>query len=419
MAEPAIHDHGGAPARDRETGVGAVGQSDRSATADRRDPAPTAAPYELSVVIPTFNERDNIGPLLEVLDQCLAQVAWEAIFVDDDSPDRTAARVREHMPDHPNVRCIHRIGRRGLSSACIEGMLAASAPYLAVLDADLQHDLGILPLMLHKLKRDQLEIVIGSRYVDGGGTGDWAQSRVRISAWATRLARRLLRADLSDPMSGFFVLDRRLMERSVRRVTGKGFKILLDIFLSADGPVRFAEMGYVMRSRARGASKLDALVAWEFFALLMDKFLGRFIPIRFIMFVSVGLIGGAGHLVVLGLLTQMAALPFAVGQSIATLVAMTINFFFNNMLTYRDRQLHGWGFAKGLASFYVACGLGAFINVVVAQFLYGNDISWWISGLLGALIGAVWNFTITSSFTWKRPGKETPDADSAGRGPAS
>ena len=405
MAEPAFHDAHGAPLRDD----GAPRFRGESRTL-RRTPV---APFELTVVVPTFDERDNVEPLIDALANCLDGVSWEAIFVDDDSPDGTAARVRELMAAFPNVRCVHRISRRGLSSACVEGMLASSAPYLAVVDADLQHDLAILPLMLHQLKRDRLEIVIGSRYVDGGGTGDWARSRVRISAWATRLAKRLLGADLNDPMSGFFVLDRRLVDRSVRRLSGKGFKILLDIFLSVDRPVRFAEVGYIMRSRARGSSKLDALVAWEFFVLIMDKLIGRVVPTRFIMFVTVGMFGAGGHLLVLGVLTQALHYPFLVGQSIATAVAMTINFFFNNMLTYRDRKLHGWGLARGLASFYVACGLGAFINVVVARFLFDNGIPWWMSGLLGALIGAVWNFTITSSFTWRRPGRRTSEASPA------
>jgi dolichol-phosphate mannosyltransferase len=362
--------------------------------------ASRSEPFELSVIIPTFNERENIRPLIEVLSANLDGIAWEAIFVDDDSPDGTAAAVRALMAEFPNIRCMHRIGRRGLSSACVEGMLASAAPYLAVIDADLQHDLRILPLMLHTLKRDQLEIVVGSRYVDGGGTGDWMRSRVRMSDLATRICDKLLRTSLKDPMSGYFVLSRDLLERTVRRLTGRGFKILLDIFLSAGRSVRFAEIPYTMRSRLRGASKLDALVAWEFLMLLLDKLVGRFIPIRFIMFVTVGFVGAAGHIAVLGLMTRGFDYPFLAGQAAATAVAMTINFFLNNLLTQRDRQLRGRQLLSGLASFYLACAVGAFINIVLADFLFGNGIPWWVAGLLGAVVGAVWNFAITSSFTW-------------------
>ena len=362
----------------------------------------SAGSFELSIIVPTFNERDNIRPLIEILSANLTDVAWEAIFVDDDSPDGTAQHVRSLMAEFPNIRCIHRIGRRGLSSACVEGMLASASPFLAVVDGDLQHDLSVLPLMFHTLKRDQLEIVVGSRYVDGGGTGDWARSRLRISGLATRMGSKLLRSSLKDPMSGYFVLSRDLLDRTVRRLTGRGFKILLDIFLSSERTVRFAEIPYTMRSRVRGDSKLDSLVVWEFVMLLLDKLVGRFIPIRFIMFVTVGFVGAAGHIGVLGLMTRFFDYPFLVGQSVATAVAMTINFFLNNVLTQRDRKLHGRQLLSGLASFYLACSIGGAISVVLANFLFGNGIPWWMAGLLGAVVGAVWNFAITSSFTWQR-----------------
>lgn len=380
-----------------------------TAVAENRSAEQTGR-FELSIVIPTYNERENVGPLLEVLSDNLGGIAWEAVFVDDDSPDGTAAYVRGLVADFPNVRCIHRIGRRGLSSACVEGMLASASPYLAVIDADLQHDLSILPLMLHTLKRDQLDVVVGSRYVDGGGTGDWARSRVKISGFATQLCSRLLHIPLKDPMSGFFVLSRDLLDQSVRGLTGRGFKILLDIFLSAGRPLRFAEIPYTMRSRVHGASKLDTLVAWEFLMLLLDKLVGRFIPIRFIMFVTVGFIGALSHVAVLGMMTRVLEYPFLTGQAIATVMAMTVNFFLNNLLTQRDRQLRGWQLISGLASFYLACTLGASINIVLAGFLFGHGIPWWMSGVLGAVVGSVWNFAITSCFTWQGRGDRVRQA---------
>jgi dolichol-phosphate mannosyltransferase len=372
--------------------------------ADRPSGSPqsVAGAYELTVVVPTYNERDNIKAVIETLQRHLDGLAWEIIFVDDDSPDGTAEEIRRLSQDLPNVRCLQRIGRRGLSTACIEGMLASSAPFLAVIDADLQHDIGTLPLMLHSLKRDQHEIVVGSRYVSGGGTGNWQSSRVRLSGLATRVTRLFLSADLTDPMSGFFVLRRSLLDRTVRRLSGKGFKILLDLFMSADGPVRFAELPYEMRKRERGASKLDLHVAWEFLSLLADKLIGHLIPVRFILFVMVGLGGALMHIAALGAMLKVFGYSFAVAQTVATLVAMTVNFFLNNAFTYRDRRLRGWGVLWGLFSFYVACGLGAGINVVLADFLFDRAIPWWLAGLLGALAGSVWNFAITSSFTWKR-----------------
>lgn len=406
MPSPNVKSGAESPSLDKFGAEHPIGAPQQRNTAVRsaQTPVPGNQPYDLSVIVPTFNERDNVLPLIETLVACLEGSKWEAIFVDDDSPDGTAERVRELIADFPNVRCIQRIGRRGLSTACLEGMLASSSPFLAVVDGDLQHDLNAIPLMLHTLRRDQLEIVVGSRYVDGGGTSDWARSRLRVSGFATLISKAFLRAPLKDPMSGFFVLRRELLDRTVRRMSGKGFKILLDIFLSADGPVRFSEIPYTMRSRISGSSKLDALVVWEFLMLIVDKLVGRFIPVRFIMFVAVGLVGAVGHLVVLGLMTKAMAYPFIVGQAIATIVAMTINFLLNNTLTHRDKKRQGWRILSGLVSFYVACSIGASINITLASFLFGNGIPWWMSGLLGALVGSVWNFAITSSFTWRQPG---------------
>ncbi len=130
-------------------------------------------PIELSVIVPSFNERDNVEPLLRGIEAALADIPWEVVFVDDDSPDGTAAAVRTIARRDTRVRCLQRIGRRGLSTAVIEGMLASSAPYLAVIDADLQHDETLLPQMLATLKAEALDVVVGSRYLAGGGVGDW------------------------------------------------------------------------------------------------------------------------------------------------------------------------------------------------------------------------------------------------------
>ncbi len=358
---------------------------------------------ELCIIVPTFNEKDNVGQLCAALVSVLEGVDWEVIFVDDDSPDSTSDIIRRIALEDSRVRCVQRINRRGLSSACVEGMMATAAPYIAVMDADLQHDDRVLPVMLDLLKNSDKEIVIASRYIEGGGTGDWARSRVRISGLATAISQRLTRAPLSDPMSGFFMLRRSLLERSVRRMSQTGFKVLLDLFLSADGRVRFAELPYEMRPRARGESKLDFQVVWEFFVLLAEKLIGRFVPIRFIMFVMIGTLGAVAHLTVLSLLFRLLSTSFVVGQAAATLLAMTLNFYLNNLFTYRDRRLRGLGLAWGLISFFLICSVGAFVNIVVATFLYERGIQWWFAGLLGAAIGAVWNFAVSATLTWQRP----------------
>jgi dolichol-phosphate mannosyltransferase len=359
---------------------------------------------EFSVIVPTFNERDNVRPLLKRIEDVLRGVAWEVIFVDDDSKDGTAALVREIGRSDERVRCIQRIGRRGLSSACIEGMLASAAPFLAVMDGDLQHDEGILRTMFATLQKESIDIVIGSRYTDGGGADGLSHRRKAMSSLATSLSKRLVHADLTDPMSGFFMLRRSFLERVVHRLTGKGFKILLDLLASSEEPVKFKEIPFRFRARNAGESKLDTLVVWEYFLLLGDKSIGRFIPVRFVLFVMVGGLGLVWHLFVLGLGLKVFGLPFMMAQSGAVFLAMTMNFIFNNIFTYQDRKLRGAEFFQGLVSFYLACAIGAFINVRVAAFLFGHGVTWWLSGLLGGVVGAVWNYAITSTFTWKNKG---------------
>jgi dolichol-phosphate mannosyltransferase len=362
---------------------------------------PLAAAAELAIIIPTFKERDNVAELVARLEEVLAGIAWEAIFVDDDSPDGTADEVRRLGRAKPNVRCVQRIGRRGLSSACVEGMLASSAPYLAVMDADLQHDETLLPKMYAEIATGRYDAVVASRHVEGGGLGDWAASRAAISDFATRLSRLVLKSHLSDPMSGFFMITRDAFEGSVRNLSAIGFKILVDLFASAPKPLRFKELPFVFRQRLHGESKLDSMVALEFLLLLLDKLFGRFVPVRFLLF---GMIGGSGvvvHLAVLGLANQVMGVAFVAAQTLATFVAMTSNFFLNNVLTYRDRRLKGWRVLWGLASFYLVCGLGVVANVGIASFAFEQKWTWWVSGLVGALVGAVWNYAVSSVVTWR------------------
>ena len=358
---------------------------------------------ELSVIVPTFNERANVVELMQRLRNSLKGHSWEVIFVDDDSPDGTAQLVREVGQHDHRVRCIQRIGRRGLSSACIEGMLASSAPYLAVIDGDLQHDETLLPHMLQGLKQDQADIVIGTRYAAGGGVGDWNQSRAAISFFATWLSRLVLKADLSDPMSGFFMLRREVMERSVRKLSGIGFKILVDLFASSPCPPRFTEIPYEFRTRKAGESKLAAQAAWDYVMLLLDKLIGHIIPVRFVVFSLVGGFGILIHLLVLALVFNQLGLGFVTSQSIATIVAMTSNFALNNILTYRDMRLKGWQWLRGWASFTIACSVGALANVGIASYLFIQDTTWVLAALAGILVGAVWNYAVTKVYTWKPP----------------
>jgi dolichol-phosphate mannosyltransferase len=360
------------------------------------------APIELAVVIPTFNERDNIAPLLTLLEQALAGIEWEVIFVDDSSPDGTAEQVRELARTNRRVRVLERIGRRGLSSACIEGMLATPAQYIAVMDADLQHDASILPSMLDRIKSENLDIVVGSRNIAGGSMGEFAARRVWLSTLGTRVSRLVCHCDVSDAMSGFFLVQRGYFQQVAHRLTGIGFKILVDLLASSPHPVRLAEVPYHFRNRERGESKLDVNVELEYLYLLLDKLIGKSLPTRFVLFILVGSLGVFVHLGILGLLYKRLGVSFMAAQATATVTAMSFNFFLNNVVTFRDRRLRGWGMMTGLLTFYAACSVGALINVSFAQNLLRLGLPWYLAGLTGIAISSVWNYGVNTILTWRR-----------------
>ena len=363
---------------------------------------------ELSIVVPTLNERENVPRLVECLDRVLKGTVWEVIFVDDDSDDGTLEVIHGLARRDPRVRFVHRIARAGLSSACLEGLASSSAPFLAVMDADLQHDERLLPEMLEQLRGNQADLVVGSRYVEGASLTDWSGLRQRLSRIATRLAKLALRVRLEDPMSGFFMLTRDLYRRSVRQTSGQGFKLLLDILASAAGTVRVKELPFEFRTRGSGTSKLDSLVVYEYLLLLVDKLLGRYIPIRFVIFCAVGCLGAVMHLSVLGALLYLAGRDFVFAQTVATIVAITVNFSLNNFFTYRAQQLKGWNFLSGLFFFYAVCAIGAYVNIQVAGHLFELAIPWWSAGLMGAIIGAVWNYGVSSIIVWSRQPRPRP-----------
>ncbi len=355
---------------------------------------------ELAVVLPTFNERENVVPVLSALNAALAGIDYEVIFVDDDSNDGTHALIRDIARTDRKIRIVRRIKRRGLSSACVEGMMSTAALYIAVMDADLQHDERILPLMLNRLKSDRLDIVIGSRNVDGGSMGDFTKNRVALSHLGKRLSRFACRCEVGDPMSGFFILDRRFLEEVVHDLSTVGFKILVDLLSSARRPVRLAEVPYRFRARHRGESKLDVLVGVEYIQLLLDKFLGDYIPPRLVIF---GFVGTAGLAVYLSALYALHVLhvPFMLAQALATAVSMTLNFFLNNTITYRDRRLKGSKIFTGLLSFYAACAIGLWLNVRFSDLLRGAGLRWYVAGVFGLGISWIWNFGATSILTWR------------------
>lgn len=373
-------------------------------------------PLELAVVLPTYNERQNIATLVERLDQALAGIAWEAVIVDDDSPDGTADEARRIARGDSRIRVIQRIGRRGLASAAIEGMCATAAPIVAVMDADHQHDPALLPQMLQAVSSEGYDLAYASRFAEGASTEAWGRpDRVKASGIANRIANKVTGVELSDPMSGYFMLRAETLRADAHRLSGVGFKILLDILATVDRPLKVKEFPLNFAARAEGESKLDQTVVFEFLVGLYDKWLGRIIPTRFALF---GTVGALGVLVQLGALWVMLHLVFGerfvygnwsesttfnVANTVAAVVAMTFNFVLNNELTYSDKRLRGWvSLLRGWVQFGVTCSLGLLTNVGAAAVLRTMGFHEVIAVVVGIVLGSVWNFALSSKFVWGR-----------------
>jgi dolichol-phosphate mannosyltransferase len=356
---------------------------------------------ELSIIVPTYKERGNLVPLLDCLEAALGAIDYEVVIVDDDSPDGTSALARSLSQQRRNVRVIQRIGRKGLASATVEGMLSTSSPYLAVMDADLQHDETILPRMLDRLKRENLDLVIASRKVDGGSVGDFAAHRRKISDLGTRLSRMICRANVSDPMSGYFLLTSAYFHEVAHSLSSTGFKILLDLIASSSRPVRFAEVGYTFRSRLHGSSKLDILVGLEYLQLLLDKMVGDWIPVSYLVFSMVGAIGLAVNLILIFAVKGLFPVSFYMAQAIGSMLVIALNFVLNNRLTFRSARLKGWRAVQGLVLFYLACSVGLAFNLTAAHGCRDYNIPWFWASLIGVVIGSVWNYWVTSLLIWQ------------------
>jgi dolichol-phosphate mannosyltransferase len=359
------------------------------------------APPELTVVVPVYNESANVARLVSRLAAALAGIEYEVVFVDDFSPDGTAEAVRAAALADPRCRLINRCGQRGLAGAAVEGMLSAQAPLVAVIDADLQHDETLLPRMKAALETGPADLAVATRYAAGGSGESLGGLRHALSALGVQLVRRLFGIRLSDPLSGFFMVRRELVEKVARRLSPDGFKILADLVISAPRTARIVELPYRFGVREHGESKLDGKVALEFAALLLSKLSGGMLPLRFILFCVVGGLGIVVHLATAWALLRLGQ-PFVTAQLGGTLVAMTSNFFLNNAITHRDRRLRGPALLRGLVFFYLICGFGVIANVGLAGVLFQQQTLWWLAALAGALVGTVWNYAISATLVWRQ-----------------
>jgi dolichol-phosphate mannosyltransferase len=368
---------------------------------------------QLAVILPTLNERGNLRPLVDRLAKALDGISWEAIFVDDDSKDGTADEARAIGLEDPRVRVIQRIGRRGLASAAIEGMLSTAAPHVAVMDADHQHDPALLPGMLSAVASGEADMAVASRFAEGASTEAWGRpDRVKASGFANSLARKLTGIELTDPMSGYFLLPAATLRKAAPKLSGIGFKIFLDILATAETHPRVKEFPLAFAARAEGESKLDRTIVFEYLVGLYDRWLGRYIPTRFALFGTIGAMGVVVHMAVLWSFLHLFGRDFApgqavsafdVGQTTAAVVAMSFNFLLNNALTYADKRLTGFtGLLRGWLKFALTCSVGLLANVGVAAVLVRMGFHNYPAAIAGILVGSVWNYALSSRFVWGR-----------------
>jgi len=355
-----------------------------------------------AVIIPTLNEAHNVTILVERLEKVLAHLDWEAVFVDDGSTDGTVEELRSLALRNSRVRFLRRVGRRGLASACVDGMMSTAAEYLAVIDADLQHDEKLLPAMFDVLASDEANLAVASRYLQEGGMGKWNNRRVTLSKLATWFASKSMKADCSDPMSGFFALHRDIINSVAEKVQSRGFKILFDILTQPGLAFSIREFPYVFRERTVGNTKLTCMVMVDFAWLLLARTFSRFAYVQFAMFCVVGLFGVGVHLAVLFLLHRYLGLSFLAGQAIATLCAMTFNFLLNNWVTFKEERFRGGSVVlTGYGKFVVACSVGVFVNIASAEFVQTHGVFWWLAACVGIVMGACINYFFARFFVWK------------------
>ncbi len=372
-------------------------------------PVPTDSErVRLSVILPTYNEARNLPDLVPGIVELLRDVRHEVIVVDDDSPDGTW-RAAEALGDRfDEVRVVRRIGRRGLASAVIEGFLAAKGAVLVAADADGQHDFQLLTELLAAVEGGA-GLALASRYVPGGSVGEWDERRHAMSRLATRLAQRLCRVPVADPMSGFFAVSRPTFVAALPGLNPVGFKVLLDLLVHLPPGTTVREIPLRFGSRRHGESKLSRLVQLQFLEYIYDVTLGGRIPLTLVKYCVVGglgvIVNAAAFLAasaVLGPAAQTTLRGFSIAVLAATETAIVFNFVLNNAWTFSLARLSGRRLVAGFLRYNAACALGALANYAVSGLLFSRGWLGVAAAIAGALVGAIWNYTMSRLVTWKQ-----------------
>lgn len=364
-------------------------------------------PLKFSLVLPTYNEGENISEIVGILSELLDRVIpadYELIVVDDDSPDRTWELAAELMSAYPQLRVIRREQERGLSTAVIRGWQAARGDILGVIDADLQHPPEILIQLWVEMSKGA-ELAVASRNIVGGGVSEWSLARRFLSRGAQMLGLAILPeviGRLSDPMSGYFMVRRSAIANQI--LSPVGYKILIEV--AARGQIRWiAEVGYVFRERVAGASK----VTWKQYL----EYIQHLIKLRFSLwpvtrFLRFGIVGFSGVFVDFGvfyLLRTLLGIGLTRSNILASEIAIINNFLWNDLWTFRDLSSAQQGTRKRLRRFLkfnLICLSGVIINTVIVNLLFNVfQLNEYLAKLVAIAIVTFWNFWFNSKLSWR------------------
>ena len=361
----------------------------------------------VSIILPTYNEFENIRPLIKRLLQIEEKYELELLIIDDDSTDGTTDLVKKLAQEESRIRIIHRVGRSGLASAIKEGLLDATGDIAVVMDSDGQHDPLAISQAISLLKSNKLDIVAGSRFLRDSEILGLSQRRTGGSSLANKLARFSLSKQyqhLTDYMSGFMVFKMHRCMPSIYKVDVNGFKFFYELLSISRGRFNIEEIPLNFLPRNYGSSKLDLSILWDFVISLVHTFSFRVIPRRAISFGLVGATGMVVQLTVTKILMGLLLLEFQTALPVGVVAAATSNYLINNALTFRSQRLNGRLLIKGLLKFLLVASLPVLANVGLATSFYRLVASDpFLAQLAGIIVVFVWNYAASSRFVWNTP----------------
>jgi dolichol-phosphate mannosyltransferase len=370
----------------------------------------------LSIIIPTYNESQNIKRMLNTILSCLqAERNAEVLVIDDNSPDGTGRIAEEHarkLRDYGSceIKVITREEKRGLSSAILAGIRASNGESVVVMDSDFSHPPETITKMIEELKKSDCDIVIASRYVQGGSITGWPFKRKLISKGATKIAQRSLGIKIKDPMSGFFAFRRHII-RNIN-FDAIGYKILLEILVKARG-ARVKEIPYNFTDRKMGTSKLETSVVFEYVKSVWKLYrYGKTVKerrtsVRFLSkagrFYTVGASGLLVNYLVSFLFgAVLSNLWYLYATMIGIIFSMTSNFVLNKVWTFEDHDMSLKRTLRQYGSFLAFSGIGAVFQLGMVYLLVGSEhLSYALSLFIAVAIASIGNFVLNKRWTFR------------------